>query len=175
MWTRLVRFLGLGQPRYTRPPVPSRPKLLLTEACLAGLHACLAPEMCQGHEGIAYLFGRTDGVITLAVTAFRPAAKTTPGSFLVEPPAMAHGVRTAANLSLQVIAQVHTHPSIAYHSEGDVAGARIRYPGYGSIVLPHYGRSLPRLDDAAVYVFDRANTWVQLEPNDVIVIPERLS
>ena len=165
MWTRLARFLGRGKPRYTRSTVPSRPTLLLTEACLAGLHVCLAPEMCKGHEGIAYLFGRTDGAITLAVTAFRPAAKTTPGSFLVEPPAMARGVRAPATLRLQVIAQVHTHPSMAYHSEGDVEGARIRYPGYSSIVLPNYGRSLPRLDDAAVYVFDRAHTWVQLEPN----------
>jgi proteasome lid subunit RPN8/RPN11 len=87
---------------------------------------------------------------------------------------MARGVRAATNLGLQVVAQVHTHPSIAYHSDGDVEGARIRYPGYGSIVLPDYGRSLPRLDDAAVYFFDMANTWVQLEPKEVIVIPERV-
>jgi proteasome lid subunit RPN8/RPN11 len=175
MWTRFARLLGLGKPLYTRAAESSRPKLLLTEACLAGLQDCLAPEMCQGHEGIAYLFGRTDGEITLAVTAFRPEAQTTPGSFLVEPPAMARGVRSAVNLSLQVVAQVHTHPSMAYHSDGDVEGARIRYPGYSSIVLPDYGRSLPRLDDAAAYFFDRSNTWVQLESNEVVVIPERVS
>jgi proteasome lid subunit RPN8/RPN11 len=174
MWTRLSRFLGPKKARYTRSAEPSRPKLLLTQACLEGLQVCLAPEMHKSHEGIAYLLGRTDGAITLAVTAFRPDAKTTPGSFVVELRAMARGVRAAANLGLQVVAQVHTHPSMAYHSDGDIEGARIRYLGYGSIVLPNYGRSLPRLDDAAVYIFGVANAWVQLETTDVIVIPERV-
>ena len=173
MWERLAHFLGFKSSDYTPPAATSRPKLLLTEACIQGLQVCLTPEMRKGHEGIAYLFGRTDGVVTIAVTAFRPEAKTTPGSFLVEPRAMAIGVRAAANLGLQMVAQVHTHPGAAYHSGGDVEGARIRYPGYGSIVLPDYGRHLPRLDGAAIYFFGQARDWIELSPNEVNVIPER--
>jgi hypothetical protein len=65
MWTRLSRFFSSRKTRYTRVAEPSRPKLLLTQACLEGLQVCLAPEMHKGHEGIAYLLGRTDGAITL--------------------------------------------------------------------------------------------------------------
>jgi hypothetical protein len=83
---------------------------------------------------------------------------------------MAAGVRTATNLGLQIVAQVHTHPGTAYHSDGDVEGTRIRYTGYSSIVLPDYGRHLPSLTGAAVYVFTSDGQWDELEPRQVIVI-----
>ena len=174
MWSRLAQIIGFGNPRFTRPDGPVRPKLLVTTGCVDGLNACLAPERRKGHEGIAYLFGRTDGMVTLAVTAFRPKAKTTPGSFLVEPRAMARGVRAAADLGLQIVAQVHTHPGAAYHSDGDIEGARIRYAGYASIVLPEYGRHLPRFDGAAVYISDKTDQWIELSPEEVVIISERV-
>ena len=174
MWSRVVRTLGLAKPHYQQRAGPARPRLLLTVSCIEGLQVCLWPERRKGHEGIAYLFGQTDGTVTLAVSAFRPEARTTPGSFFVEPRAMARGVRAAADLSLQVVAQVHTHPHAAYHSDGDVEGARIRYAGYASIVLPNYGRHLPHLDGAAAFVFGAAGTWLELTPEEVIVIPERV-
>lgn len=135
------------------------------------LHACLSSEIRKGHEGIAYLLGRTDGTVTLAVSAFRPKAKTTPGSFHVEPVAMAVCVRTAARLGLQIVAQVHTHPGVAYHSDGDVEGARIRYIGYASVVLPDFGRRLPHLDEAAVYVFCGNRGWTKLDVVEVVIVP----
>ncbi len=174
MSSRFAQIIGFGKPRFTRPDGPVRPKLLVTTGCVDGLNVCLAPEQPKGHEGIAYLLGRTDGMVTLAVTAFRPEAKTTPGSFLVEPLAMARGVRAAADLGLQIVAQVHTHPGAAYHSDGDVEGARIRYAGYASIVLPEYGRHLPRFDGAAVYMSDKIDQWIELSLEEVIVITERV-
>lgn len=174
MFSKIARLIGLGKPRYTRPSAPARPKVLITEPCIKALDACLAPEQQKGHEGIAYLLGRTDGTVTLAVTAFRPKAKTSPGSFFVEPRAMARCVRTAANLGLQIVAQVHTHPGAAYHSDGDVEGARIRYAGYASIVLPDYGKHLPHFDGAAIYISSHTDKWLELSPEDVTVIPGKL-
>lgn len=171
MLTRLVRILGLAKTQRREPAQPPRPKLLITQACVDALHACLSSEIRKGHEGIAYLLGRTDGTVTLAVSAFRPKAKTTPGSFHVEPVAMAVCVRTAARLGLQIVAQVHTHPGVAYHSDGDVEGARIRYIGYASVVLPDYGRRLPHLDEAAVYVFCGNRGWTELDVAEVVIVP----
>lgn len=171
MLTRLARLLGLAKPQRREPVQPPRPKLLITQACVDALHACLSPEMRKGHEGIAYLLGRTDGTVTLAVMALRPKAETTPGSFHVEPVAMAVCVRTAARLGLQIVAQVHTHPSAAYHSDGDIEGARIRYAGYASVVLPDYGRRLPRLDEAAVYVFCEDGGWTELDVAEIVIVP----
>lgn len=167
----LSRLFGFGKPRHTPPAVALDPKFLISAACIDGLRDCLAPALQKGHEGIAYLLGRTDGNVTLAVSVFRPEAKTTPGSFFVDPRAMARCVRAAANLNLQVVAQVHTHPGGAYHSDGDVEGARIRYAGYASIVLPDYGRWLPGLNGAAIFISTKTEGWLELAPEEVVIIP----
>jgi proteasome lid subunit RPN8/RPN11 len=159
------------------PPAPSRtvfapvPKFILTQACLDAIQSGLDPEIHKGHEGIVYLLGRTDGVTAMATTVFRPQAITTSGSFHVEPRGMAACVQAAGKFELQVVGQLHTHPGQAYHSDGDVEGARIRYPGYVSVVLPDYGRLLPNLAGAAVYMWRADGIWRQLGPQDLIVIP----
>jgi proteasome lid subunit RPN8/RPN11 len=143
----------------------------MTEACLNHVRAGLAPEIHKGHEGIVYLLGRTDGTVTLAVSVFRPEAETTRGSFFVDSRAMAVGVRAAARFGLQIVAQVHTHPIAAFHSDGDIEGARIRYAGYSSLVIPAYGRNLPSLDGVAAYMFVRDERWVPLGSSDLLIIP----
>lgn len=133
----------------TRPPC----RVIFTESCLNGMRSCMAPEIELGHEGIAYLLGLTNGDSTVIVAAIRPESHTTVGSFNVSSVAMARVVRTANNVGLQVVGQVHTHPGSAYHSGGDDDGARIAYDGYVSIVVPDYGRELPSLRGAAVYSY----------------------
>ncbi len=135
--------------------VSTRPlcRVILTESCLNGMRSCMAPEIELGHEGIAYLLGLTTGDSTVIVAAIRPESHTTVGSFNVSSVAMARVVRTANNVGLQVVGQVHTHPGSAYHSGGDDDGARIAYDGYVSIVVPGYGRELPSLRGAAIYSY----------------------
>lgn len=130
--------------------------------------------MRKGHEGIAYLLGQSDGTTTLAVSAFRPEARTTGGSFTVTSPAMAQIVRTATNLGLHLVGQVHTHPGRAYHSDGDDAGARIAYSGYVSVVLPNYGRQLPALTGAATFMFLAGQGFVPLEASRITIASARL-
>jgi len=105
----------------------------------------------------------------------RPEAITTKGSFKVTVPSMARIVRTAASRGLQVVGQVHTHPGLAYHSDGDEDGARIAYTGYVSIVLPDYGRRLPGLDKAAIFMFRSGHGFIELDPPNLTIIPERLA
>jgi proteasome lid subunit RPN8/RPN11 len=173
MWQRLIRFFG-RKPAY-RPGPPPRPRLVLTQSCLEALRTCLEPEVRCGHEGVAYLLGQTDGTVTLAVAAVRPEAVTTPGSFSVSAPAMANVVRTATKAGLQVVAQVHTHPGKAYHSDGDVEGARIVFGGFVSAVLPDYGRRLPGLDGSAVYMFRSGTGFVQVPADRIGILPGRLA
>lgn len=166
VWIDRLLNRPAAQPTIFLPPL----KLLLTQACLEAIQVGLEPEIRKGHEGIVYLLGRSDGVIALATTVFRPVAITTHGSFHVEPRAMAACVEAAGQHELQVVGQLHTHPGEAYHSDGDVEGARIRYPGYASVVLPDYGRLLPSLVGAAAYIWTD-NDWRQLGPQDLIIIP----
>lgn len=169
MLDRLLRILGLGKPKFTKPA--PHPKFVITAGCVDSLAASLEPERRKCHEGIAYLLGRTDGNMTLAVAAFRPVAHTTRGSFHIDPRAMARCVRKAADLGLQIVCQVHTHPQRAYHSDGDIEGARIRYAGYASIVLPDYGNHLPRFDGAALYFCDKSDSWIEMRAEDIVIVP----
>jgi proteasome lid subunit RPN8/RPN11 len=163
-------FQNFLTPRASPAIAAPLPKLLLMQSCLDAVAHGLEPEISKGHEGIVYLLGRTDGMTALATTVFRPDAITAPGSFRVEPRAMAACVQAAGEHELQVAGQLHTHPGGAFHSDGDVEGARIRYPGYVSVVLPDYGRRLPSLSGMAAYMW-RSGGWQQLASEDVIVIP----
>lgn len=169
----LLRRIFGRQPAY-RPGPPPQPRLVLAQACADAFAACVAPETRRGHEGVAYLLGQTDGSTTLALAAMRPEALTTRGSFAVDARAMAKIVRTASAAGLQVVGQLHTHPGEAYHSEGDDDGARIAYTGYVSIVLPEYGRLLPALTGAAIYVFRAGTGFIPVEASRVAVIGGRI-
>jgi proteasome lid subunit RPN8/RPN11 len=152
-------------------PVTRLPKrcLIMTEASVLAMRECIAEEILRGHEGIAYLFGQTNGATTVVVGAMRPEARTTVGSFSVTSIAMAAVVRAATDAGLQVIGQIHTHPGDAYHSDGDEDGARIVYDGYVSIVVPEYGRRLPSLDGAAIY-FYRSEAFSELNTRAIQII-----
>ena len=150
------------------------PQAVLTQACVTAMHDCLLPEMRRDHEGIAYLLGQSDGSTTLVVAAIRPDAVTTRGSFNVSAPAMARVVRKATDYGLQVVGQVHTHPGDAYHSDGDNKGARIAYSGYVSIVIPVYGRHLPKLEGIAAFMFRAGDGFVVLDPTRVLITPARV-
>src|SRR6266851_4587050 len=133
-----LKFLGL-KPRYRVLPKRIRHRVLLAETFPFALQHCIEREIKLGHEGIAYLFGQTDGETTIVLGAIRPDAETTRGSFNVPSAAVARVVRKISDLGLQLVGQVHSHPVDAFHSEGDDIGARIAYQGFISIVVPDYG------------------------------------
>ena len=151
------------------------PRLILTEASLVALRSCMNPEIRKGEEAIAYLLGRASADQTLIVSATRPVAHTTPGSFTVTEVAMAKVVRCAAEAGLHVAGQAHTHPHEAFHSRGDDEGARIAYDGYVSIVFPDYGKHLPALDGFAAYVYEGERGFVPIPPDRITVVLGRMS
>jgi proteasome lid subunit RPN8/RPN11 len=147
-------------------------RVVLTSTCLKMVRDAIAQELDNREEGISYLIGLTDAVTTLAIFAMKPRALTTWGSFSVDQNAMAKIVRKACDYGLQVVGQVHTHPGEAFHSDGDEQGARIRYSGYASIVIPEYGRWLPELDGVATYMYLAKRGFIRIAPSQLIVVSE---
>lgn len=169
--------MNLKPPASTTGPVLTRvdpPRALLTTDLVLGLRPQLNGSIGRRHESIAYLLGFTSGNATLATTAVWPDATTSPGSFDVAPAAMAYVMRTAADTGLQVVGQLHTHPGDAYHSDGDVEGARIAYPGFISLVLPDYGKNLPSLEGMAAFIYRHESGFVELDPSQIVQVPARV-
>lgn len=152
--------------RLVRRRTPPR-RVVLTSDCAQSICRELRASANRRHEGIVYLIGIVSPMTTLAIEALRPDARTTSGSVDVAALALAPVIRRAAVSGLQVVGQVHTHPGIAYHSDGDLVGMHIRFPGYASIVIPNYGSLLP---DIAGH---HALVWTEdgfEQPSSVVVL-----
>jgi hypothetical protein len=92
------------------------------------------------HEGIVYWAGISTASAWMIVTTLVPDAETTPGSYRTSVRANAYVIKAVSELRLQLLAQVHGHPTDwVNHSEGDNTGAFMPYDGFLSVVLPWYG------------------------------------
>lgn len=110
----------------------------------------------EDHEGIVYWGGVETPGGAVALTALSPTAATTWGSFQTEASANADVVLTLARHELSLVAQVHSHPGDwVGHSDGDDAGALVRFQGFWSLVVPQYARAgmLP-LQSVGIHLFE---------------------
>lgn len=68
---------------------------------------------------------------------------------------------------LQLIAQIHTHPYDAFHSDIDDDGAILLLPGSLSIVIPNFGFiNKDDFEQWAVYCFD-GKEWKEVDEKEV--------
>jgi hypothetical protein len=76
--------------------------------------------------------------------------------------------------SLELVAQVHTHPTEAYHSSTDDQYAIATTIGCFSIVVPNFAVINYPLAQCAVYRLDVGGKWLEVDesqtPNRIVVI-----
>jgi len=168
------KLFGRREPRFKIIESPVEHAVLLAQSCRDGLLKCLEKANRSRHEGVCFLLGRTDGRTALCLQAVQPKAVTTEGSFHVPASEMAKIVRLATDLKLQIVAQVHTHPGEAYHSDGDEDGANIRFEGFISIVVPNYGTALPSFEGSAIYIFTTEKKWKMIPLRQLRVLPSQI-
>jgi len=147
-------------------------RIVLTASCVKAIDTCLNYFIKKRHEGICYLYGVVGEEVVLIVSAIKPEAQTTCGSFFVPTKSMARVVRMGANNNLQVVGQVHTHPQQAYHSAGDNKGALTAYDGYVSIVLPDYGKKLPSFRGAVFFHYVKGHGFIEVLASEVKIVTE---
>jgi hypothetical protein len=110
----------------------------------------------EDHEGIVYWGGIETPAGAVALTALSPTAATTWGSFRTEASANTDLVLTLACHELSLVAQVHSHPGDwVDHSDGDDAGALVRFEGFWSLVVPRFARAgLQPLHRVGIHLFE---------------------
>lgn len=168
-WFR--RIFGEEKPAFRLVETQASKQLLIAEACYSGLVESLSSSQERRHEGVALLLGKLAGEAVIALACVQPKATTPAGSFDISAAEMARVIALATDLELELVAQVHTHPREAFHSQGDDEGARVRYDGYLSLVIPDYGAGLPRLDGAALYEFSSRDGWIPLSVENISIVP----
>lgn len=75
--------------------------------------------------------------------------------------------RSLLDEELKLVAQVHTHPGPAFHSERDDRGPAIHTPGFISVVVPNFARS-GLGPSRGLYVTEYAGdgAWQELTPRE---------
>lgn len=91
-----------------------------------------------GHERVALWLAPTAGYPFRVSEVFEPEQETAKDYFRLPPRSMATLMTRLRTGRLKVVAQIHTHPGRAYHSEVDAEWAIVRHVGALSLVLPRF-------------------------------------
>jgi proteasome lid subunit RPN8/RPN11 len=73
----------------------------------------------------------------------------------------------------RILAQVHSHPGEAYHSEADDEWAIVRHEGALSLVIPTFAgqtRNETFLIDAAVYRLNATDKWERVDAEKYVLV-----
>jgi proteasome lid subunit RPN8/RPN11 len=98
-------------------------------------------------------------------TGLVPPQESASDRFFVSPSGMAAIFAELRSERLMIVAQVHSHPGDAFHSDADDEMAIVRHEGAFSIVLPRFACGVSVLSfvrDAAVYRLSADNVWERL-------------
>lgn len=133
---------------------------------VAEIQAHLAERGRNGFEGVGFWAGRITGRLFQVEAAVIPVQRATSN---------ASGVAVVVDSNelfrlnvwlhrkrLTLIAQVHSHPDLAYHSEADDAYPMVTKVGALSIVVPDFARDPFSLARAAVYRLALGGRWEHL-------------
>lgn len=110
-------------------------------------------------EGVVLWLGTFEPpMITRAVV---PEQKTSAGRFQVPLHARQQLTRELAGSGQVLVAQVHSHPGAAFHSDVDDTESIPRRVGAFSLVIPDFGGRPHLLDGAALYCLEGTGRWLE--------------
>lgn len=106
----------------------------------------------------------------IIVQAYRPEQTAGRCWFEVPASAMRSLMTHLRKNGLKAVAQVHSHPGRAFHSDTDDEWAIVRHEGGLSIVVPNFARSITTktfFADSATYRLSRRDRWRRVAGNAV--------
>jgi len=106
----------------------------------------------------------TTASVTRAIVPDQRPIKSEDGvGYFVDSEALFDLNRTLESMDLRLIAQVHSHPREAYHSETDDRYAIVTSNGGLSLVVPNFGKAPTDPTLWAIYQL-REGTWCEIDP-----------
>ena len=93
---------------------------------------------------------------------YEPSQRTRADQFYFDRESMRELLAHLRQNRMRVVAQVHSHPGRAFHSEADNEWAIVRHAGALSLVLPRFAEEATVdnfLSLAATYVLSTGNNW----------------
>lgn len=142
--------------------------LRLSQELFAETFHCLRSCGAGRRECVAYWLGPLDaeGEVTEVV---HPRHLATVGSYDVDGAWVNALWLRLAHEKLQLLAQVHTHPSRAYHSGRDDAMGAIQTVGFRSLVIPDFALGPVALDGAHLARRDDDGEWQIVSTEEIEV------
>jgi len=113
-------------------------------------------------ETVVLWLGRRSEDVQSVQEVYRPEQAAARDYFKIPPTSMRQLLGHLRRRRLQVLAQCHSHPRQAFHSEADDAWAIVRHVGALSLVIPWFGGRTTVatfLTDTAVFELDPHNRW----------------
>jgi len=121
-------------------------------------------------ECVVLWLGKKSGNSIDITNVYRPAHKAAMDYFHIPRESMNDLTRFLRENRLVIGAQVHSHPSEAFHSQADDKWAVIRHMGAISIVIPDFAlHTTPHnfMDHAATFSLNPNNRWIKLSNSEV--------
>ena len=152
-------------------PLADVTTLCVPRDCVAEVHAHMRRVGRDGSEGLGLWVGRQDGVrfdVTRAVIPAQRHIRTGDGVCVVTDADELHRINVwLYRERLTLIAQIHSHPGRAYHSDTDDAYAIATTVGCFSLVVPDFAAAPFDLARVATYRLDARGTWKGLSAAQV--------
>jgi len=119
----------------------------------------------RGCEGFALWLGEVDGPRATVVELMTPPQRSIKSEggvgYFLEPETLFTLNRYLSKSGLRLIAQVHSHPGEAYHSQTDDDYAIATKEGNLSLVVPYFARGPAELGAWAIYRLQNGS-WLEL-------------
>ncbi|MBY5720603.1 hypothetical protein HFO33_29110 [Rhizobium leguminosarum] len=139
-------------------------RFIVPYAAVNEVHAHLADVGRSGYEGLGLWVGTVAAGTATVQRAFIPQQRlirTASGVGVYVDGTELHRInRWLFDNSLRMLAQIHSHPTDAYHSDTDDENALATAVGSLSLVVPDFARGPADLSQTAVYRLNRAGKWI---------------
>lgn len=153
--------------------------VLVPGACIEKTHAHLRAVGRNGLEGLALWAGTGAGErfhVTEAIIPVQRGIRSDAGVSVAVGPQELHRMNVFLfQNKLSLVAQIHSHPGAAYHSDTDDDHAIATKAGALSLVVPDFASQPFSLEQCAVYRLSAAGKWRELsarEAAELIIITE---